>query len=233
MAKPQGGSGGGGGDAQTVRNGVIVGGAVLAGLGGGMVIGGLTGAAEIVGFLGGAALAVGIGLVILGGTGVIGGSPGGQDSGGGLPGCFVEGTQVLMADMTQKSIEHISVNDMVLSRHQKTGVVAGRQVREVFVHDVDSTLNFTLSSGEVLGTTAAHRFALGVNDFSAAGTIGVGAKLCTAASDTELIQREVIHAKARVYNFAVDEFRTYFVGRDRVWVHNLKKSDPPDPDEDP
>ena len=202
-----------------------------------MIIGALTGSAEIVGFLGGAFVAVGIGLVILGGTGVIGGGSGGQgsggqDSGGGLP-CFVEGTPVLMADMTQKSIESISVNDMVLSRHQKTGVVAGRQVLEVFVHDVDSILNFTLSSGEVLGTTAAHRFALGVNDFSAAGTIGVGSKLCTAASDTELVQREVVHAKAKVYNFAVDEFRTYFVGKDKVWVHNLKKSDPFDPDEDP
>jgi hypothetical protein len=227
MAKPQGG--GNGGDVRTPRNGAIVGGAVVAGVGIGLVVGFYAGGAAVTGFLGGAFIAFGVGVVVAAGIGVFGG-----DSGGGArPGCFVEGTQILMADMTQKSIEHISVNDMVLSRHEKTGVVAGRQVLEVFVHDVGSTLNFTLSSGETIGTTAAHRFAIGLNEFPPASAIGVGAKLCTAGSHTELVRREVIHAKARVYNFAVDEFRTYFVGPDRVWVHNLKKSDPPDPDDDP
>ena len=219
----------------TPKGAAIAGGVFFLVFGAGMIGGaiyyggiGAVGAAAI----GGAA--VGVGLAV--GGGGLGGFFGGGFGLGGL-GCFVEGTEILMADMTQRSIETIAVNDLVLSRHEKTGVVAGRRVVKVFVHDVDSMLNLTLASGETIGTTEAHRFALGINHFSPAKSIAVGAKLCTEASTTELLRREIVPGKVRVHNFTVEEFNTYFVGQDRVWVHNLKKGDPTDPsdpnDEDP
>jgi hypothetical protein len=136
-----------------------------------------------------------------------------------------------MADMTQKPIEQVAVDDLVLARHEKTGLIAGRRVTKVFVHEVDSTLNFTLASGEAIGTTGAHRFGLGFDQFSPARSIDVGARLLTDTSSAGLVRREVVPGNARVYNFAVEEFHTYFVGRDHVWVHNKKIADPPSGDE--
>lgn len=235
MAKPQGrGDGGRGGDnTPSPRDMGLVLGAGAAGLGIGLVIGFLAGGAAVTAgpvIAGGALIVIGGGLVI----GTLGGFIGGDSSGGGSSGggCFVGGTQVLMADMSRKPIEEVAVNDLVLSRHETTGVLAGCRVSEVFVHDVGSTLNLTLAGGQVVGTTGAHRFALGVDRFSAARSIDVGTRLCTDVSSIELLGREVVRRKARVYNFTVEEFNTYFVGPDHVWVHNLKNSDPDDPPDD-
>jgi Pretoxin HINT domain len=233
MAKQQGkgGGGGGAGDKDKPTNHVAVAlGALAVGLGAGVIVGLGVGGAPL------AVLAAGIvvgGVIIAGGAAAI---AGGLGLFGTPTGCFVQGTQVLMADMTLKPIETIAVNDMVLSRHEKTGELTGRRVSEVFAHDVNSTLNLTLLSGEIIGTTDAHRFALSTNGFAAASSIGVGAQLCTDRSNMELLRRESVRERARVYNFTVEEFNTYFVGQARVWVHNLKKGDPgepPEPDGDP
>ena len=36
--------------------------------------------------------------------------------------------------------------------------------------------------------------------------------------------------RVKVYNLEVENFHTYFVGNSGLWVHNLKKSDPPEED---
>jgi hypothetical protein len=223
MAKPVGGRGDDGHDVPDFDKwAILIGIAALAG-------GGILAASSIplppAALWGVALVFVGAGLIAAGGFGIFGGGP---------TGCFVEGTEVLMADMTQKPIEKISVDDVVLSRHEKTGLMAGRRVSKVFVHEVNSVLNFTLLSGETIGTTEAHRFALGAGNFSPARSIDVGARLSTEASTTELLGREIVRSRTKVYNFTVEEFNTYFVGKERVWVHNLKddgEHDDPDDDE--
>jgi hypothetical protein len=232
MAKGQGQSGDGGdGGGITPKGAAILAGAAGILFGGGLIVGAIAGAGTVAGpaIVGGILVGLGIGAIAGAGIGVFGGGSGFGGTIGG--GCFVEGTEVLMADGTHKSIERIAVNDLVLSRHEKTGVVAGRRVSRVFVHDVASVLNLTLASGETIGTTEAHRFALGIGNFSPAKSIGVGARMCTEASTTEVLRRELVPGRVRVHNFTVEEFNTYFVGHDRVWVHNLKKGDPSEPSE--
>ena len=208
---------GAGGGWSTEKGAAVVIAATLLVLGGGMMAGAV---------LGPPGIAVGGGLAVAGVVIVLGVIALSLSGGGsGSTSCFVQGTDVLMADLTQKPIEQISVNDLVLSRHEKTGLTAGRRVTKVFVHDVDSTLRFGLASGKDLGTTEAHRFALGVGNFSPARSIEVGSKLCTDTSNTQLVHREIVPGRAKVYNLAVEEFHTYFVGHDRVWVHNAKMAE--------
>jgi hypothetical protein len=179
--------------------------------------------------VGGVLVVVGVAMV---GAGIIIGM--GGNRGGGGRSCFVAGTVVLMADKTQKPIEQIRVNDLVLSRHETTGAMGARRVTKVFVHDVDATLNMTLDTGQTIGTTEAHRFALAAGGFCAARSIAVGTRLCTDESFAQVAGRQTVATPSRVYNLAVEEYHSYFVGPDHVCVHNLKENEgeePADPDE--
>jgi hypothetical protein len=77
-----------------------------------------------------------------------------------------------MADMTVKPIEAISVNELVMARHEVTGATAPRKVRRLFVHDVGKTLRIGLTTGEIIETTDAHRFST-VEGFVDAGSLKV------------------------------------------------------------
>ncbi len=37
----------------------------------------------------------------------------------------------------------------------------------------------------------------------------------------EWIQHEILESPVKVYNFEVEDFHTYFVGKSSVWVHNM------------
>ncbi len=37
----------------------------------------------------------------------------------------------------------------------------------------------------------------------------------------EKVQYEILESPVKVYNFEVEDFHTYFVGEEGVWVHNI------------
>ncbi len=37
----------------------------------------------------------------------------------------------------------------------------------------------------------------------------------------EKVQHEILESPVKVYNFEVEDFHTYFVGEEQVWVHNI------------
>jgi hypothetical protein len=145
--------------------------------------------------------------------------------------CFIGNTPVLMADGLTKTIDAIVIGDQVVAREEKTGTTAVGSVARIFRHHVAETLLLQMEGGEVVETTAAHRFAVEKRGFVSAGELRPGDTLFTHNDRrAEVVSIEARSAQATVYNLSVDRFHTFFVGRAGLWVHNLKKSDPPLPE---
>jgi YD repeat-containing protein len=175
---------------------------------------------------------------IPGGVGDSGGEAGGSDSGGGEgggggegegggeTGCFIGGTSVLLADGSGKPIEEMQIGDLVLSRDEQSGSMKAQRVSFVWIHEVRATLLLHLSNGKDVHTTKEHRFSVSGEGFVGAGDLQHG-KLLDAEGPQciEVASIEPRKQSATVYNLEVENFHTYFVGTDRLWVHNLKKAD--------
>jgi hypothetical protein len=168
-------------------------------------------------------------------------SSGGESSGGGSStpggGCFIAGTPVLLAGGAIKPIETVGVGDYVISRDETTGNTSAQRVLRMWIHKVKATLLLYLKNGEKVETTKEHRFYSAGQGFVGAGQLSPGATLRTQSEQSvEIIGMEPKEQPATVYNLEIEKFHTYFVGKDGVWVHNLKIGDPdlPDPwDKDP
>ena len=172
-----------------------------------------------------------------GGDGLDGGLPpgglvdtgGGEDGGGEGPGCFIGDTPVLMADGLTKPIRSIGPGDRVMARDEKTGATGAGAVVRTFRHSVAETLILRLESGEMVETTAVHRFAGLKGRFVGAGELRPGDSLSTHNGNEQgvrVISIEPRSAPATVYNLSVEQFQTFFVGNAELWVHNRKLSDP-------
>jgi len=141
--------------------------------------------------------------------------------------CFAAGTLV-DTDSGLKPIERVRTGERVLSRDETTGVTAYEPVLALVRPHHRRIFELTL---EVGGDGARHRVVFRVTDDHPWRTLA-GRWTQTVA----LMPRDqVIRAQgppARVisvrrtarfestYNLDVAEFHTYFVGRDRLWVHN-------------
>lgn len=136
-------------------------------------------------------------------------------------GCFVAGTPVWMGDGTTKPIEQVKVGDLVLSKNEQTGEIAPKKVTNTSVrHDI-WTRKLTFDNGAILETTDEHPLYVGGCGFVKAKEVGIGNSIVTRAGPSAkvtAVQADV--RQATVYNFTVDEFHTYFVGKDALWAHN-------------
>ncbi len=142
-------------------------------------------------------------------------------------GCFVGSTQVLMADGLTKRIDAIAIGDHVMARDEKTGLVAVGAVDRVFRHHVAETLLLKIDGGEVVETTAGHRFAAQERGFVSAGQLLPGDRLSTHNErDAAVVSTRARSADATVYNLSVDRLHTFFIGGAGLWVHNVKDANP-------
>jgi hypothetical protein len=144
-------------------------------------------------------------------------------------GCFIGDTPVLMADGLTKRIDAVAIGDQVMARDEKTGQVAVGAIDRVFRHHVAETLLLQTDGGEVVETTAEHRFAAEERGFVSAGQLRPGDRLSTHNErGAGVVSTGARSAEVTVYNLSVGRFHTFFVGGAGLWVHNLKKSDPPE-----
>ncbi len=137
--------------------------------------------------------------------------------------CFVAGTLVL-TDNGLVPIETIKVGDKVAARDDKTGESEFREVLQLFGNPDKAVLNveFTdaLGTREIFEVTAEHPF-MTENGWVEASKLMLGMQLKTYDGRAlNFVNRIDEGVHARTYNFEVDEFHTYFVGRSGVWVHN-------------
>jgi hypothetical protein len=150
------------------------------------------------------------------------------------PRCFVASTPV-WTDKGLVPIEKISVGDWALSypdnqippAHLRTDTeYTYRRVTQTFVHEGSAIckviiFNFATNSEEVLTVAPNHPFYVKREGWIPASKLNFTCPLGAAHFGNLAVGCvERIDEKARVYNFEVEEFHTYYVGELGVWVHH-------------
>ena len=135
--------------------------------------------------------------------------------------CFVAGTLVTTED-GQKPIEEIEVGDKVLSENELTGEVAVKTVTETYVNETDELVHIGVN-GETVSATPTHPFYVDKLGWTLARSLKAGDVLVLSNGElvtVEWVQHEILESPIKVYNFEVEDFHTYFVGENGVFVHN-------------
>ncbi|OIP80991.1 hypothetical protein AUK45_02410 [Candidatus Peregrinibacteria bacterium CG2_30_44_17] len=139
--------------------------------------------------------------------------------GGGKGGCFVAGTQIMMADGSMKNIEDIESGDTILTRRSEfddelvTGEVAG-----TYEHYVSEYILIN----NMLGVTGEHVMLIN-GQWKLASDMTIGDVLVDADGHDVLVETiQYIDEPVYVYNFEVKDYHTYFANG--IYVHNDKGS---------
>ena len=139
--------------------------------------------------------------------------------------CFVAGTLVTTED-GQEPIEEIEVGDKVLSEDETTGEVAVKTVTETYINETDELIHIGVN-GETISATPTHPFYVDKLGWTLARSLRAGDVLVLSNGElvtVEWVQHEILESPIKVYNFEVEDFHTYFVGENRVLVHNMCKT---------
>ncbi len=135
--------------------------------------------------------------------------------------CFVAGTLVETIDGLIP-IEQIEEGEFVLSEDPETGDVTYKRVLETYVNETTELIHLNID-GEEIVTTPAHPFYVKNIGFVLAGDLEEGTTLVDNEGNELhlLIKRwEQLQSAIPVYNFAVEDYHTYFVGSTNVLEHN-------------
>ncbi len=153
-------------------------------------------------------------------------------SGGGSNACFVAGTPVAMADGSTKPIEQVQAGDVVASRNPQTGQTESKSVVATSVRQVASVVILTLADAksgqvEMITATPTHPFYVQGAGFVEAGQLAIGNAIVTRAGPDLVVKGVQSQSRSEgyaVYNFAVADDHTYFVGiaNGGAWVHNAR-----------
>lgn len=146
--------------------------------------------------------------------------------------CFVAGTLV-ETDDGLRPIEEIELGDLVLSRNPETGETTFKAVTDVIPEHnrVIWEVSLTGENGtsELFETTDEHPWwvvnEIGKGNWKRTDELTDGMVVTTA--DNQIMTIVSVINTERVdgtYNLTVADFETYFVGRNKVLVHNCKKN---------
>ena len=139
--------------------------------------------------------------------------------------CFAAGTPVATADGL-RPIETIALGELLWSRDPVTGELALRPVTEVFVTPDAELMELVVVGGahgvtEHLRVTPGHRFWVRDRGWVPVEALHAGDEFQGLnAPPLTVSQVSPLPGRETVYNFAVDEFHTYFVGQAGAWTHN-------------
>ena len=137
-------------------------------------------------------------------------------------GCFVAGTQVLVADGPSKDIEDVVAGDMVAAYNPETGQAEPGEVTDTYIHDQVATWQVTTESGTVT-TTAVHPFYVDGKGWVEAQDLRAGDQLYDeTGSLVTVVAIQATGQIATVYNVTVKDLHNYYVADDSSWVlaHN-------------
>ena len=140
--------------------------------------------------------------------------------------CFIAGT--LIWGRVVRAIEEIRAGDYVYSYNEGIGQSEERKVLQTFIHDVDEVLDIYLGNDTVITTTEEHPFYVN-GKYINAGELKEGMLLMTNSCDKISIVKIVVRKlkeKINVYNIEIDGNHNYFVGENKVLVHNKNIKNP-------
>jgi RHS repeat-associated protein len=140
--------------------------------------------------------------------------------------CFVAGTLIETADGSIP-IEQMQEGDLVLSQDPDTGDITYKHVLETYINETTELVHLTIDDEEIV-TTPAHPFYVKDMGFVLAGDLEVGTTLIDSEGNElhlQIKRWEQLQSAISVYNFAVEDYHTYFVGSTNVLVHNICAAD--------
>ncbi|MEP3890075.1 MAG: RHS repeat-associated core domain-containing protein, partial [Hellea sp.] len=148
-----------------------------------------------------------------------------------LGGCFEAGTLILTKD-GKRSIETISVGDIVWSTDPEKGESGWKAVVDTFVNDESSVWQLTFADNTQQSTilhrvTGGHPYWVLSKDvwswkFVSELKAGMVVKTKSGNQLTVIDAYDTTVIK-RTYNFEVQDFHTYYVGDEEILVHNTSK----------
>ena len=136
--------------------------------------------------------------------------------------CFVAGTLVA-TEVGSVPIEEIQAGDMVWASDPETGEVALKEVVQTFRNETTELVHVTVNGEEIICTNE-HPFYSPVKGWTEACQLRAGDILVLVNGEyviVEQVQHEILEAPVATYNFEVQDFHTYYVGKSAVLVHNL------------
>ena len=137
-----------------------------------------------------------------------------------LFGCFVAGTLVDTAK-GERPIESVQEGDLVWSKDIASGTAELRPVTNTFHRTSADEVNVELSSGETVHTTPEHPFWVVGVGWCRAENLGAGEVLSTEDQhEAKVVAATHRNSSAEVFNFSIEHAHTYFVGAERILVHN-------------
>lgn len=120
--------------------------------------------------------------------------------------CFLEGTQILMADGSYQYIQHITINQTVLTYNFSTGSIEPQPVRYVFSHTAEEMTPYYLLINNYLRVTPNHNIYIN-GQWIAFEKINVGDTINTIP----IFSIEKIYDQQPTYNLEVNQNNNYFV----------------------
>jgi len=105
----------------------------------------------------------------------------------------------------------------------ETGETELKPVVQLFRNETDEWVHVTVN-GEEIVCTSEHPFYSPVKGWTAACQLRAGDILVLVNGEyvvVEQVQHEILENPETTYNFEVDDFHTYYVGKESVLVHNL------------
>ena len=137
--------------------------------------------------------------------------------------CFVAGTLVLTASGFV-AIENIAAGDLVTATNLENWKTEDKKVIETYVRTVTELVQLTVDGEEII-TTHDHPFYVFKKGFVNAGQLKKSDELVNPdGKKLSIDQIRFITADEPicVYNFKVDNYHTYYVGKNRILVHNAQ-----------
>ncbi|TLW89492.1 phage portal protein [Ruminococcus sp. KGMB03662] len=130
------------------------------------------------------------------------------------------------------AIEKIKSGDKVISTDPETMETSPKTVLETYIRVVTTLVHLTVN-GEEIVTTVDHPFYVKNQGFIKAGELIVGDELLDVNGNVLLVENfavELTDEPTTVYNFQVEDFHTYYVGKNGILVHNADYSTVVTPD---
>ena len=138
--------------------------------------------------------------------------------------CFVAGTQVWTLTGAVP-IEAVRVGDCVLSQNTESGELTFKPVLRKAIRQSSQVFKIE-SSGEALRATGGHLFWVAGEGWTKTRDLKSGQILHCATGTLQVSDTQEEAAPAQTFNLVVADFNTYFVGPEKILVHDVTERKP-------